>query len=178
MKAATRLLDFMARAERAFAFVAFLVLIAVVFADVLSREFTGAGMHWAMQIGVYANFFVVMLGFGLASSSASHLRPRFADRWLPAAWDPALSRIQDAVMAIACVGFAVLAIQVILETRELGDRSPALGNLVWPLQVVMPIVFVVAALRHGLYAVFPALKPPGIEVGDATLEGGRTDGER
>lgn len=174
MNAARRLLRFAARAERALAFAAFLVLIAVVFADVLSREFTGAGMHWALQIGVYANFVVVMLGFGLASASASHLRPRFADRWLPASWDPVLGRLQDAVMAIACLGFAVLAVQVVAETRALGDRSPALGNLVWPLQVLMPLVFLGAAVRHGLYAVYPPLKPAETTAGDAALEGGRT----
>ena len=65
---------------------AFVLLIVIVFADVAVRELTGAGLHWARQAGVYANIFVVMLGFGLASASGSHLRPRFADHWLPASW--------------------------------------------------------------------------------------------
>lgn len=157
--AARRLLTTIGAAEKGLSFVAFLVLIAVVFADVLSRELTGTGLHWAMQIGVYANYFVVMLGFGLASASGSHLRPRFADRWLPRAWEPLLERLQEALMALVCLAFAVLAGMIVGETRMLGDRSPVLGNLVWPLQILMPLVFTLAGIRHGLYACFPGLRP-------------------
>ena len=72
------------KAEKWISFVAFTLLITVIFADVVSRELTGSGMHWARQVGVYANIFIVMAGFGLASASGQHLRPRFADGWLPA----------------------------------------------------------------------------------------------
>ena len=125
---AQRLLACVGAAEKGLSLAAFVVLITVVFADVLSRELTGTGLHWAMQIGVYANYVVVMLGFGLASASGSHLRPRFADRWLPRAWDPLLEHLQEACMSLACLAFAVLAAVVVGETRALGDRSPVLGN--------------------------------------------------
>ncbi len=140
---------------------AFLVLIAVVFADVMSREITGTGLHWARQAGVYANIVVVMLGLGVASARGAHLRPRFADPWLPARWDPALDRIQDGLMALFCLGFAIVAIGVVMQSYELGERSAVLRLVVWPVQAIIPAVFLVAAFRHGAYATFPRLRPPG-----------------
>ncbi len=158
---AATFLTLLARVERMAAFVAFLLLTAVVFLDVASRELTGAGLHWALQIGVYANFVVVMLGLGVATASGSHLRPQFADSWLPRSWDPAVVRVQEAVTASFFVGFAVIGVAVVGETRMLQERAPVLGNLIWPLQALMPLVFGLAAVRHGLYAFWPGLRPQG-----------------
>lgn len=144
--------------ERAITFTAFLVLITVLFADVISREVTGAGIIWARQIGVYANLFLTMVGIGVASADGAHLRPRFADRWLPAAWDPALERLQEALMAAFCLAFAIVAALAVTETRTLDERSAMPPWLVWPFQAVIPAVFLVACLRHAMFAVIPSLR--------------------
>jgi len=34
-----------------------------------------------------------------------------------------------------------------------------LGILVWPFQAVIPVAFGLAALRHGLYGLYPELRP-------------------
>ena len=149
------------RFERVVTFGCFLVLITVVFADVVSREVVGTGLHWARQVGVWANLFVVMFGIGLASSAGVHLRPRFADNWLPARWAGALDRIQDGLMALFCCGFAVVATGMVHDGWLLGERSAALGVVVWPFQAIIPLVFAVATYRHGVYALYPALRPPG-----------------
>jgi len=137
----------------------FLVLIAVVFADVVSRESVGTGLHWARQVGVYANLIVIMFGLGLASAAGVHLRPRFADHWLPANWSDTLDRLRDAGMALFCLGFAVVATGIVYQGFELGERSAVLGIVIWPVQVVMPLVFIVATFRHGTYALYPGLRP-------------------
>ena len=147
------------KAERWISCVAFAVLITVIFADVVSRELTGSGMHWARQVGVYANIFIVMAGFGLASASGDHLRPRFADEWLPASWDAVLTRVQEGVMALFCLAFAAVAVQVVAETYSMQERSVVLRVVVWPFQAVIPAAFVVAAVRHALYALRPQLRP-------------------
>ena len=145
--------------EQVLCALAFLILVAVLFADVLSREFFGAGIHWARQAGVYANFTVVMLGFGLASARGLHLRPRFADGWLPVAWNAAVNRLADLLTALFCLGFAVIASGVVYDSYLLGERSAVLGNVIWPVQALMPGVFLIAAGRYSLYALFPALRP-------------------
>jgi TRAP-type C4-dicarboxylate transport system permease small subunit len=173
---ARRLLRLIAGGERVITFAAFLVMIAVVFADVVNREITGTGLHWARQAGVYAHIFVVMFGIGIASAEGAHLRPRFADRWLPRGWDPLLERLQELLMALFCLGFALVAASVVVETYELQERAVVLRNLVWPFQLIVPMVFLVAAVRHGLFAAFPQLRPAEIGavagMADAALDRG------
>lgn len=156
---AARLLARLARVEHALTFVAFAILIVAVFADVLSREFSGTGLHWARQTGVYANVVVVMFGLGIASGGGAHLRPRFADGWLPAALGPVLNRLNDLGMAVFCIAFAVVAAGVVAESIALQERSVALRIAVWPFQSAVPAAFAIAGLRHLLYAVFPDLRP-------------------
>lgn len=163
MRSAERILAVISRTERLVAFLAFLLLVAVVFLDVVNRELTGTGLHWALQIGVYANFIVVMLGIGVASAGGAHLRPQFADRWLPRRFEPVVVRLQEAVTSLFFLGFAIVGATVVEETRLLGERAPVLGNLVWPLQGLIPAVFLLATIRHGLYAVWPALRPHSVE---------------
>jgi TRAP-type C4-dicarboxylate transport system permease small subunit len=161
------------RFERVVTFGCFLVLIAVVFADVVSREVLGTGLHWARQAGVWANLFVVMFGIGLASAAGAHLRPRFADNWLPARWSGALDRVQDGLMALFCCAFAVVAVGMVYDGWLLGERSAVLGIVVWPFQAIIPLVFAVATFRHGAYALYPALRPDPVndETGREHAEG-------
>ncbi|MCC5861337.1 MAG: TRAP transporter small permease [Gammaproteobacteria bacterium] len=154
-----RLLEGLRVSERVITFLAFCVLVLIVFADVAFREITGSGLHWARQVGVYANIFVVMLGFGLASSEAAHLRPRFADSWIPARFERFMPHVQEGVMALFCLVVSAVAVAVVIETFQLQERSVVLRLLVWPVQAVIPLAFLIAAVRHGCYAIWPTLAP-------------------
>lgn len=167
-----RLLRRLSVMERVLTGAAFLLLIAAVFVDVASRELTGTGLHWARQVGVYANVVVVMFGLGMASAGGAHLRPRFADQWLPAAWHPWLDRAGDAGMALFCLSFAWLAAAVVADSIALQERSVALGIAVWPFQAVVPLAFALAGVRHVLYAVFPDQRPADVSALAAAGEGG------
>ena len=169
----TRASEFMARwlarlhaAELAITCAAFATLAAVVFADVLFREFTGSGLSWARQIGVYANVIVTIIGIGVASGGGAHLRPRFADGWLPRAWDPVLVRVGEGLTAVFCLAFALIAAWVVRETWLLDERSVVLRLAVWPFQLALPAAFLIAALRHGAYGIWPALRPAERGEGD------------
>jgi TRAP-type C4-dicarboxylate transport system permease small subunit len=163
------LLEWLHRAERAVVIIAFTGMVAVVFADVLAREVTGIGLPWARQVGVYFNIVVVMFGIGLASASGSHLRPRFADNWLPSRWEPGLAFVQHALFALFCLAFAAIAGDMVATSVRLDERSEILRLPVWPIQAVIPLVFLIAALRHGIYALRPELRPgsPSAGTGEA-----------
>ncbi len=161
------------RVERAVTFGAFGVLVVVVFGDVVSRETVGTGLHWARQVGVYANLFVILFGIGMASATGSHLRPRFADGWLPARWSGVLERMQDGGMALFCLGFAVIAARIAFDGYILDERSAVLGIVTWPFQAVFPLVFLFATFRHGVYACYPELRPVPPESAVPTPGGGR-----
>lgn len=138
---------------------AFAVLVAVVFADVAWRWISGSGLIWAREVGVFANIVLTILGIGIASADGTHLRPRFFDRIFPAAWDGALTRLQELLTALGFAVLAWIAIAVVHETWQLEDRSIVLRWLVWPVQLVLPLAFVLGTLRHGIFAAFPPLRP-------------------
>ncbi len=145
--------------ERWIAMLAFLMLVAVLFADVVSRELTGSGLIWARQLGVYANLVITLVGLGVASAQGAHLRPRFADRWLPNAWNPAIERLQEALMAGFCAAFAIVAIVAVMETQALAERTAMPPWPVWPFQALIPLAFSAAGVRHALFAAWPGLRP-------------------
>lgn len=154
-----RVLNGLQRLEKYLVIAAFLLLVTVVFADVVSREITGAGLYWASRLGLWANVLIVMAGFGLASSEGVHLRPRFTDSWLPASWEPLLCRLQHLCMALFCGAIGLLAVRVVFTTWQLGEVSVDLYLPIWPVQAFLPLAFATAFLRHLLYAFFPELRP-------------------
>ena len=159
MKAAETFLRWLTRFERITAVTLFAFMAIVVFADVAAREITGLGIGGAPRLAVYAFIAMALISFGLASQSAEHLRPRFADTLFPDSWEPALQRIQESLMALFCIVFAWVALGVVSQTAELGEVSRSLKIPIWPMQAVFPLTFFLAAIRHGLFALYPALKP-------------------
>ncbi|MEM9288130.1 MAG: TRAP transporter small permease subunit [Pseudomonadota bacterium] len=159
MKTAQRFLRALTALERFAAVALFAFMAIIVIADVLVREVTGLGISGAPRLAVYAFIAMSLISFGLASQSAEHLRPRFADTLLPDSWEPALQRIQETLMAAFCLTFAIVAVGVVAETKALGEVSRSLKIPIWPMQAVFPLTFFIAAIRHGLFALYPALKP-------------------
>ncbi len=172
--AASRLLAMISRVEKLICTIAFAVLVAVLFVDVISREATAAGLHWASQIGVWANVAVVMAGFGLASAGGAHLRPRFLDTVLPDKWEPLLGFLQNFVMALFCAAIGVVALLVVAGSYRLGEVEITLFWPVWPVQALMPLAFFTAMLRHLLYAWQPQLRPS--DSGAFDIDAGRGGG--
>jgi TRAP-type C4-dicarboxylate transport system permease small subunit len=146
-------------AEQWLCLLAFLALTSVLFADVVWREVTGSGLHWASEVGLFANTLLVMAGFGLASAQGAHLRPRFSDSWLPASWEPHLVRLGYLLTAIFCGVLCFYAVLMVADTASFGERSVRLGWPVWLAQMILPLAFASAVLRHLSFALWPALAP-------------------
>lgn len=159
MQAAEKFLKGLGIAERAVILLAFAVMTAALLADVLSREIVGRGIFGAPQVGVFAMIVMSFLGLGLASASGGHLRPRFADRLVPRAWDPVMDRLAEFIFALFCLAFGAVAVTVVAESYDLGDVAPVLRWPIWPFQAVIALAFFIAAVRHTLYGLYPALKP-------------------
>ncbi len=147
------------RAEVIVTTAAFLVLVIVIFGDVVVRRVTGSGVVWAREVGVMANIVLTIIGIGLASADGTHLRPRIFDRLVPERWDQAMTRIQEALTALAFAVLAGIAAKVVGETIQLDERSIVLRWVVWPIQATLPIAFGVATVRHAIFALRPDLRP-------------------
>ncbi len=159
MSGAERFLALLTRVERAVCIAAFIVMALAVFADVAARAVLGHGLMGALQIGVMGMIVAAFVGAGLASDAGGHLRPRVFDRLIPRALEPAVDRVAEALTALFCAVFAVVALAVTAETARLGDVNPVLGWAVWPVQAVLPVAFASLALRHAVYALRPDLRP-------------------
>ena len=155
--ALARLLERIGRLERLLCAAAFVLMSTALFADFILREIRGEGLFWARQVAVYAGIALAMLGIGLASSSGAHLRPRFADQLLPASWDAAISRLGELTTAALCLLFAGLALQLSIESQRLGEMATVIRIPIWPVQLLIPLAFLLAAIRHGLYGWMPSL---------------------
>ncbi|WP_101759102.1 TRAP transporter small permease [Oceanicoccus sp. KOV_DT_Chl] len=145
--------------ERVLCNSALALLALVLFADVLLRTLFGNGLSWAHQVAVYANIVVSLLGLGLASANGSHLRPRFADHWLPRAWEPQIQRLAALLSAMLLGFFAFLGVQLVLESYALAEKSSVLLIPVWPVQLLLPLAFVLSSIRYLLFSFYPALQP-------------------
>ena len=156
---AKSILSALRKTERFLCVCAFTTLVLIIFADVVSRELTNAGLYWASQTGVWANVLIVMAGFGIASSEGTHLRPRFADSWLPQSWQKQLQFVQHLLMSGFCAATFILTLQVVFGSWQLGEVSLDLFLPVWPIQALLPAAFAAATLRHAIYAFNPLLRP-------------------
>ena len=152
-------LRLLGRLEKSVCVAAFAVLALLLFTDVLLREISGNGIAWAHQAGLYANLLVTVFGMGIAGGAGSHLRPRFADHWLPASWEPALQRLSWLVTALVLLAFALLALSLVLETRLLAEMATVLRIPLWPVQALIPLGFALTASRYLCYALQPSLAP-------------------
>jgi len=164
MNKISAVLKMLRSAEQWLCALAFLALTGVLFADVVWREATGSGLHWASEVGLFANTLLVMAGFGLAGAQGAHLRPRFSDSWLPDSWEPQLIRLGYFLTAVFCGVLCFYAVLMVADTAAFGERSVQLGWPVWPAQLILPLAFASALLRHLSFALWPALAPanPGV----------------
>jgi TRAP-type C4-dicarboxylate transport system permease small subunit len=159
MKAAARWLHWQLRVEQAGTTLAFVLMVAVLGWDIWGREVLGGGKIWATPVAVYANVFLSFIGMGIASSSGAHLRPKFFDKHAPQKLDALFNRFTDIGFALFCLGAAALCLHITRESVALQETDPVLQWQIWPFQVFLVAAFVLAAVRHGLYAAFPALRP-------------------
>jgi TRAP-type C4-dicarboxylate transport system permease small subunit len=154
-------------AVAAFGFIAAILLL-----DVIGREFVGpvlrlvgldpgaTGIFAAQKLSVFALVIGSFAGIGIATATGSHIVPRFAHGWVPAAWGPVMDRLADVLTGIFLVGVAWFGIKFVGSSFKTDLRAPVLDWPVWPVQLFIPLGFLSAAGRYFLYAVWPALKPP------------------
>ena len=154
-----RILGTLLRIEGTVAAIAFLAAASAILADVIGREIFGHGIWGAAKFAVFASVVAGFLGIGLATHAGMHLRPRFADGWIPARFEPAMKRISALIGALLFCLLGVLSWIYVRETFAFGQRAPVLDWPLWAVQIVMPYAFFSNGLRHLIYAIRPDLVP-------------------
>lgn len=139
--------------------VAFFITAGALMADVLAREFFGNGIFGAQRLAVWSTAIAGLLGFALVTAERGHLRPTFLDGLLPKSLEPHIERIGEVVSAMICLMLGYFAEDFVQSSAQLGERGMAIPIVVWPIQMVLPWMFLSSAVRHLIYAVRMDLRP-------------------
>jgi TRAP-type C4-dicarboxylate transport system permease small subunit len=159
MQAARRFLRGLWLLEATICVLAFSITSIALMADVLGRELFGNGIFGAQRLAVWTTAIAGLVGFALVTAEAGHLRPRFADGWLPKAAEPHIDRVAEIISAAICIFLGWYAVDFVRNSAALGERGMAIPILVWPIQLILPWMFFSSALRHLCFAAWPVLKP-------------------
>lgn len=154
-----RVLISITRAERWVLAAGYVLMTGLLLIDTLGREIVGKGLLGANIYATNVLIFAAMAGFGLATASGRHLRPRVTDKLLPEAWTPLVIRGGQLVSGLILTVIAVTAAQFVWSTWSFGETNQVTGLPLWPIQSALPIGFALSALRHFAYAIWPGFIP-------------------
>lgn len=154
-----RLLKILRGVEGVIAAVAFFMAAAAVLSDVFARELLASSIWGSTKFAVFCAAVAGFLGIGLATDAGMHLRPSFADRAVPRAFEPAMQRIAPLVTAGIYFAAAWYSFLYVRESFEFEQAAPVLDWPLWIIQVVMPYAFFSNGVRQLVYASDPELTP-------------------
>ncbi len=145
-----RALSWLRKAERFAAVFIFLMMVALYFVNVLSRQVGGtfaSNFAWIEELVRLMSLFLVFLSVGLALDYGRHVavntwRDRFAARGLP------VHRIIDFVGFFVCVYLAWLGYEMTAFVYSMGQTSPTLQVPIFWIYLAPTIGFALMALRY------------------------------
>jgi len=152
-------LNNLSRIEAVLAATAYAFVACLLFSEIVAREIFSSTIWGSQKLAVFGAIFAGFLGFTLATAANSHLRPRFADSWLPAPWSQTINRTGDVISALIIGGLGIVSAFYLSDTIANADRIAVLYWPLWPLQIILPYSFFSCALRHMAFARWPDLKP-------------------
>ncbi|MGE0152707.1 MAG: TRAP transporter small permease [Reyranellaceae bacterium] len=141
-------------------------LAILLLADVIGRELFSQGVFGAQRVAVYCTIVAGNFGLALAAAAGSHIRPRFADSWVPQAWSAPLDRLADVITGAVFVTVAFFATRLVQESFDFETVSPVIDWKIWPVQAVIPLGYLLAAAHYFIFAAYPALRPRQEQVGE------------
>jgi TRAP-type C4-dicarboxylate transport system permease small subunit len=175
-RGAQRLLAGWHRAECWLAVACFSFIAIILVLDVFGREVVGpffrlidvdigpTGIFASQRLSIFALVIGAFAGIGVATATGSHLVPRVAFGWIPAAWGPHMDRLADLLTGAFMLVMTYFGLVFVESTWAAQLRTPVLDWLVWPFQLAMPAGFLSAGLRYFLFAAWPALRPAPPEI--------------
>lgn len=142
------------------------LLAVVLIYEIVSRNLFDHSLFWASRVAVFAMIIGGNFGLALATAAGAHIRPRIADSWLPARWNATVDRISDVIAGLVMLAVGVLSALYSLESFDFDREAETLPWPVWPIQAVIALGYLVAALHYFVFAIYPALRPAQEQVGE------------
>lgn len=131
-----------------------LLTILLASAQILLRNFFDSGIFWADSALRVMVLWIGMIGAMFATRNKKHIRIDILSHYLPAQLRNNVWRITEMITAIVCGIVAFYSIEFI--QYEYQDGSIAFANVpVWLCETIIPIAFIVMALRYLAYSFMP-----------------------
>lgn len=156
MQAAGRVLRALNTVESVAAAIAYVLVAALLIGDVVGREIIGKGIFGASKMAVFAAIVAGFLGLSLATAANAHIRPAFMDWVFPGSW---AARIGDGFACAFFCAAAVFGILFVIQSYEYKEKAAVIYWQLWPIQMVIPYAFFSTSVKHGIFALWPGLKP-------------------
>ena len=134
----------------------FFLLMAILLAcaQILLRNFFDSGIFWADSALRVLVLWIGMIGAMYASRKNKHIRIDILSHYLPQKIRNNIWRITEILTAIVCGIAAYFSIEFIKYEYE--DGLIAFANVpVWLCETIIPVAFIVMALRYFVYAFMP-----------------------
>ena len=124
-------------------------------AQILLRNFFDAGIFWADSALRIMVLWIGMIGAMFASRNKKHIRIDILSHYLPVNFRNNIWRVTELTTAIVCGIVAYYSIEFI--QYEYLDGTIAFANVpVWLCEIIIPIAFIIMALRFLVYAFMPS----------------------
>ena len=132
-----------------------LTAILLACAQILLRNFFDMGIFWADSALRIMVLWIGMIGAMFASRNKKHIRIDILSRYLPINFRNNVWRVTELLTAIVCGIVAYYSIKFI--QYEYIDGAIAFANVpVWLCETIIPIAFIIMALRYLVYAFMPS----------------------
>ena len=138
-------------------FLLFFLLTAIFLASaqILLRNFFDSGIVWADSALRILVLWIGMIGAMFASRNKKHIRIDVLSHYLPYKLRDNIWRFTEIVTAFVCGLAAYFSIEFIKYEYE--DGLIAFANVpVWVCELIIPIAFIIMALRYFVYAFTPS----------------------
>ena len=135
----------------------FFLLTAILLActQILLRNFFDMGIFWADSALRIMVLWIGMIGAMFASRNKKHIRIDILSHYLPVNFRDNIWRVTELLTSIVCAIVAYYSIKFI--QYEYLDGAIAFAKVpVWLCETIIPIAFIIMALRYLVYALMPS----------------------
>jgi len=132
-------------------------MVALVFLQVILRDFFNSGISWADVVGRHMVLWVAFLGAMLATRSRQHLSIDLLSRLVPRKIRNILRFFLDVVAFVVCLSLMMAAVTLVMEERAMGTEL-FLGVPLWVVQLIIPFGFLMMATEYLIGVVLDVLR--------------------
>jgi C4-dicarboxylate transporter, DctQ subunit len=127
-------------------------MILLAFAQIVLRNFSGAGLDWAESLVRYLVLWVGFIGASLAAREGRHITIEVFKLRPSATRGRFLAAVSQLCAAVVCAAMTWAAVKFVRDDAQIGNEA-FLDLPTWVLETIIPVTFGIMSLRFLIRAV-------------------------